>query len=197
MASSIHHDQDLWCLLKAGDEEAYSQLFRKHYASLVSYGKSLTSHHILVQDCVQEVFIEIWMYRNNLVIPSSVKAYLLSGVRKRIARKLERDHIFRHSDELADVNCEVSFTVLDEMISDEETRNQVYTLNHFINQLPRRQREALYLRYHQELDIEEIAQLLQVNSQSVSNLLHRGIKHLREIWVGELPSLLVLFSFLC
>ncbi len=196
MKPAGHHDLELWNLLIDGDEEAYSGLFCKYYPVLISYGKSLTSRHVLVPDCVQEVFIEIWIYRKNLAVPSSVKAYLLSSIRKRIARRLERDHIFRHTREFADLEFSVNFNVLDEMITDEEARSQVYQLNKLLNQLPERQKEALYLRYHQELEIEQIAELMQINPQSVSNLLHRAIKHLKTL-TGEFPYLLLLLiSFL-
>src|SRR5690606_35344429 len=132
-----------------------------------------------------EVFLDVWLYRENLSVPQSVKAYSLSGVRKRIARKLERDHLFKNSDELHDgrmgyqVEFHMNFTVLDELILDEDSRSQVNQINRLLNQLPARQKEALYLRYYQGLDIDQIAKLMDVNPQSVSNLLHRGIRYLR------------------
>jgi RNA polymerase sigma factor (sigma-70 family) len=193
MAEYMHQDSELWNLVKVGDEAAYAVLFRKYYSSLLSYGKSLTAHQSMVGDCVQEVFIEVWMYRQNLAVPSSVKAYLLAGVRKRIARRLERDRIFKNARDVQDVDFSFHFTPLDEMISDEETHRQVYQLNMLLNQLPPRQKEALYLRYHQGLDIDEIARLMQINPQSASNLLHRGIKHIRGAWVGELHTVALLF----
>lgn len=196
MSAIPDHDSELWRLLTEGDEAAYSALFRKYYPTLLRYGKSLTAHENLVPDCVQEVFIEVWIYRKNLSAPSSVRAYLLSGVRKRIARRLERDHIFRNTGELKEVEFSMTFTALDEMISDEETRNQVYLLNKLLNQLPERQKEALYLRYHQGLDIDQIADLMQINTQSASNLLHRAIKHLRSVWIGELSCLSLFFNFI-
>lgn len=202
MSVAYDYDAELWGLLISGDEKAYSTLFRKYYASLVSYGKSLTAHHNLVPDCVQEVFMDVWLYRANLSAPLSVKAYLLSGVRKRIARKVERDHIFKNPHELHDaelrhdVRFNMNFTVLDELIMDEEARNQVYLVNKLLNQLPDRQKEALYLRYHQGLDINQIAELMGVNPQSASNLLHRGIRYLRRSGIGEISFLITAFHFI-
>lgn len=192
MSDSTLPDSQLWCLIKDDDQAAYTTLFRKYYPSLLGYGKSLTDHHGLAGDCVQETFMEIWLYRRNLAVPDSVRAYLLAGVRRRIARRLERDRIFRHSRDIGEGEFSFQFTPLDEMISDEETRRQVHQLNTLLNQLPARQREALYLRYHQQLDIDEIARLMQINPQSASNLLHRGIKHIREVWVGEMHALALL-----
>ena len=57
-------DSILWNNLKAGDEKAFSLLFEKHYAHLVRYGNSLSAFAEKVQDCVQDVFTEIWVYRD-------------------------------------------------------------------------------------------------------------------------------------
>lgn len=194
MPATVIIDEELWCDLVNGSEKAFSALFRKYHPVLVSYGKSVTMHHNIVGDCVQDVFADIWLYRKSLSQPVSVKAYLLSGLRKRIARKLERDPIFRHCAGIDTIEFSAHFTILDELITNEETRSQVEYLNMLINQLPARQKEALYLRYHQQLSIEQIAETMQMNYQSAVNLLHRAIKQLRNFWTGEIPQLMLLFS---
>lgn len=196
MSGTHNDDTELWKHLKESDESAYATLFRKHYSALVSYGKSLTNHQNLVPDCVQEVFIEVWTYRQTLATPGSVKAYLLSAVRRRIARRIERDAVFRHPEEVKDTELSISFTVLDNMISDEETRIQVQQLNLLLNKLPERQKEVLYLRYNQGLEVNQISELMQINTQSVSNLLQRALKHLRGAWVGNISSLFFFFGLL-
>jgi RNA polymerase sigma factor (sigma-70 family) len=187
-------DETLWQRLKAGDELAFSALFERYYRSLINYGNSLSSYPERVQDCVQDVFVNLWLYRNTLSDNVVVKAYLLSSVRKRIARLHERDTIFRQTAPLDAVQFSLDFSIEDQLIADEETSAQVSQLNRLINALPPRQKEALYLRYHQGLTIEQIGEMLDINHQSVSNLLHRCIQHLRKEWKGDLTLLFVLFS---
>lgn len=191
-----NQDCELWRGLVAGDERAFSSLFRKYYASLYSYGESITKHHYLVGDCIQDVFADVWIYRKSLSTPDSVKAYLLSGLRKRISRKLQRDNIFKNSTNIDQLDFIGTFTILDQLIVDEDTRFQVEHLNMLINQLTPKQREGLYLRYHQQLSVTEIADLLQMNVQSVSNLLHRALKQLRSNWKGKVTPMLILLDLL-
>ena len=68
-------DLTLWSNLKLGDEKAFSQLFEKYYSHLVQYGNSFSPHQDKVQDCVQDVFTDIWIYRNTLNDSVLVKAY--------------------------------------------------------------------------------------------------------------------------
>lgn len=177
-----------------GDELAFSALFERYYRSLVNYGNTLSSYPERVQDCVQDVFVNVWLYRHTLSEHVVTKAYLLSSVRKRIARLHERDTIFRQPAPLETVQFSLDFSIEDQLIADEETAAQVSQLNRLINALPPRQKEALYLRYHQGLTIEQIGEMLDINHQSVSNLLHRCIQHLRREWKGDLTLLLLLFS---
>lgn len=187
-------DVTLWTNLKDGDEKSFSILFERYYSDLVSYGNSLSPFQEKVQDCIQDVFTDIWVYKNGLQSSVVVKAYLLSSVRKRIARLNERDHIFRKAASTDSVSFLLKFSVEHDLIDDDEvTREKISHLNKLLNDLPARQKEAIYLRYHQGLSVEQIAEMLDVNYQSASNLIYRGLLTLRKEWKGAF-SLIALLS---
>ncbi|MWB93961.1 sigma-70 family RNA polymerase sigma factor [Flavobacterium sp. GA093] len=187
-------DNTLWKNLKSGDEKSFSLLFERYYTDLISYGNSLSPFSEKVQDCVQDVFTDVWLYRDSLQDSVVVKAYLLSSVRKRIARLFQRDHIFRKTASTDAIEFLFDFSIEHTLIDDETTAERVLHLNKLLNDLPPRQKEALYLRYHQGLAIEQIAEMLEVNYQSANNLLHRGLLSLRKEFQGNLFSALALFS---
>lgn len=194
MVATSQSDEQLWQKLKADDAQAFEALFERYYPQLLAYGNSLLSHEDRVQDCAQNVFMDVWLYRHKLQEKVSVKSYLLASLRKRIARLHERDHFFYRSTSLDSVEFSLHFSIEDQLIADEETANKVQLINQMLNDLPARQKEALYLRYHQGLDIEQVAEILGVNHQSVSNLLYRAIQHLRKEWVGSVVFLLSLWA---
>lgn len=185
----IYDDHKLWSKLKAGDEKSFSLLFEKYYGDLINYGNSLSPFAEKVQDCVQDVFADIWLYRESLQEPNVVKAYLLSSVRKRIARLYERDHIFKKIATTDSIEFLFDFSVEHELINDESTAECVLYLNKLLNDLPSRQKEALFLRYNQGLTVEQIAEMLGVNYQSAVNLLHRGLLTLRKEWKGGFSTI--------
>lgn len=192
----ILDDSILWSNLKEDDKKAFSLLFEKYYEHLVRYGNSFSPFAEKVQDCVQDVFTDVWVYRQSLNDSVVVKAYLLSSVRKRIARLQERDHIFRQTTSMDSIEFLFDFSVEHQLIADEATAEKVSHLNKLLNDLPARQKEALYLRYHQGITVEQIADMLQVNYQSANNLLHRALLNLRKEWKGELSLVLLLSSTL-
>ncbi len=173
-------DIALWNQLRSGDEEAFSSLFERYYSTLVNYGKTLMTGEDRVKDCVQDVFVDIWTYRYKLNEAIVVKAYLLSSVRKRIARLHHREHIFSNIKHIDSLEFLFDFSIEDRLIADETTAKKVEQLNKSINQLSDRQKEAIYLRYHQGLTVDQVAEVLNLNYQSTKNLLHRAILQLRK-----------------
>ena len=187
-------DIALWNQLRLGDEEAFSSLFERYYSTLVNYGKTLMTGEDRVKDCVQDVFVDIWTYRYKLNEAIVVKAYLLSSVRKRIARLHNREHIFSNIKNIDSLEFLFDFSIEDRLIAEETTTKKVEQLNKSINQLSDRQKEAIYLRYHQGLSVEQVAEVLNLNYQSTKNLLHRAILQLRKDFPISALFLLLNFS---
>ena len=186
-------DIALWNQLRLGDEEAFSSLFERYYSTLVNYGKTLMTGEDRVKDCVQDVFVDIWTYRYKLNEAIVVKAYLLSSVRKRIARLHHREHIFSNIKNIDSLEFLFDFSIEDRLIADETTAKKVEQLNKSINQLSDRQKEAIYLRYHHGLTVDQVADVLNLNYQSTKNLLHRAILQLRKDF--PISALLLLLNF--
>ncbi|MBA0883562.1 sigma-70 family RNA polymerase sigma factor [Flavobacterium sp. BBQ-18] len=180
--------------MKAGDEKAFSTLFKKYYSYLIQYGNTFSPFSEKIQDCVQDVFTDIWVYRNSVSDTVVVKAYLLSCVRKRIVRLQQRDKVFNKTKSVDAIDFLFDFSIEQQLISDELTAGKVAHLNKVLNVLPARQKEALYLRYHHGLNVDQVAEILNVNYQSANNLLHRALVNIRKEWKGNMALLLMLLA---
>jgi RNA polymerase sigma factor (sigma-70 family) len=81
-------------------------------------------------------------------------------------------------------NYELSFsvkaTVLDELISEEENSALQKRIENLLNCLTDRQREAVYLRFIQEMEYDEIAALLKMTPHATRKLISRAIQRMRE-----------------
>ncbi len=189
------NDALLWKNLINGDENSFSLLFKKHYQQLINYGNSFIPFPEKVQDCVQDVFTDLWVYRHKLQNDVVVKAYLFACVRKRITKLKVRDRIFSFNSQIETIPFFYDFSIEHHLIADETTTHQVAKLNKLVNQLPSRQKEALYLRYNQGLSIEQLANTLEINYQSANNLLHRALIWIRKEWRSNILSILILLTY--
>lgn len=175
----------LWQQLQNSSELALGKLINRYFNLLLNYGHKFVRDEAFVKDCVQEVFIEIWNRRDRISTPDSVRAYLLSSVRKRVMREGHRQKIIRDNEppalendgNLADFSPE--WTIIEQ----ESLAETTHRIAEALAKLPKRQREVIYLRYYQNLERDEIAGIMNVNPQSVSNLLQAAYASIRENWV--------------
>lgn len=183
--SIAQYDLLLWQQLKAGSEFALGKLLNRYFNPLLNYGHKFIRDEAFVKDCVQEVFIEIWNRRDRITVPDSVRAYLLSSVRKKVLREAYRQQILR-PDEPTDLENDsnfISFSPEWTIIEEESLAQTTKRVAQALDKIPKRQREVIYLRFYQGLERDEIADIMNVNPQSVSNLLQSAYTSIREYWV--------------
>jgi RNA polymerase sigma factor (sigma-70 family) len=195
---STNNDSQLWQQLKNGSELALGKLIKKYFNLLQNYGYKFVRNEDFIKDCVQEVFVEIWSRRQNISQPDSVRAYLLGSVRRRILRESVRQKI-NGEEEIINIENDLKFAEFSPelvIIEQENTQETIQKVAVLLNLLPKRQREVIYLRFYQNLERDEIAQIMSVNSQSVSNLLQAAFKTIRENWSGIIFHYLFLLNFI-
>ncbi len=174
-------DYDLWVSLKSGDLKAFSTLFKVYYPLLHNYGLKLSNYNEqLTEDCLQEFFLYVYEHRENLADLNSIKPYLYVSFRRHLFREIKKASKMINYDEKENFFVEINFSVEDVIIQQEIDALKQENLAKLLNELPNRQKEVLYLKYYSDLNIDEIAKVLEINYQSVLNLIHKGIKKLRQ-----------------
>jgi RNA polymerase sigma factor (sigma-70 family) len=173
-------DYDLWVSLKSGDLKAFSTLFKVYYPLLHNYGLKLSNYNEqLTEDCLQEFFLYIYQHRENLADLNSIKPYLYVSFRRHLFREIKKASKTINCDK-DDFFVDISFSAEDVIIQQEIDVLKKESLETLLNALPNRQKEVLYLKYYSDLNINEIAKVLEIKYQSVLNLIHKGIKKLRQ-----------------
>lgn len=190
------NDSVLWLAFKQGDKQAFSAIYQIYIADLLTYGYRLTNDKALIKDSIQDVFLHLWQHRQNLSETDSVRFYLYRSLRNRIIRNIqslsttqnvEPDH-FNH---LA-LPTQLAFDA--EWISEETRQEHVQNLRNALEKLPKRQQEAIELRYHHDFSLEQIAELMDISNQSVRNTLHRAVTALRDLLNVSFTIILFLFD---
>jgi RNA polymerase sigma factor (sigma-70 family) len=186
----------LWKTFQKGDREAFAKIYKLYAHELLSYGYRVTSNQQLIKDSIQDLFLHLWMHRENLSETDSVKFYLFRSLRNRIVRNLGKDYLFSAENQdllLENIIGELPFE--HELMQRESDEAQVRRLHHAIGQLSKRQQEVIVFRYHHDFSLEEISRLMNLNNQSVRNLLHRAISQLRASFEMAGWLLALFFSF--
>jgi len=175
--------------LHQSDENALALLMGKYYTELYNYATSFTRDQELVKDCIQEVFIDLWQRRGNAIDILSPKYYLLRAVKNKVLKSTHKNSLFTDYESLekeCDFLCEFSIEkiIIEKQLSEEKA----VRLKKVISGLSKRQQEIIHLKYYQHLCHVQIAELMNISTQSVYNLLHETIQKLKSVWRSEFVS---------
>ncbi|HWV29799.1 MAG TPA: sigma-70 family RNA polymerase sigma factor [Dyadobacter sp.] len=182
---------NLWHQSQTGDSLAFCQLADRQYRTLFNYACNFTTDREFIKDAIQDLMIHIWERRQNIQI-QFVTIYFLRALRNQLMQEFRRSngsHPFLDIDEAHQISDY-------QTVETEIERNELLSENQVkvrcaIEELPRRQKEAVFLKYFEGMDNEQIADLMQVNRQSVANLLFKAITALKQ-HIHPISNLLLL-----
>ncbi|GGM93753.1 DNA-directed RNA polymerase sigma-70 factor [Dyadobacter beijingensis] len=176
-------DQAVREAFQAGDRQAFAEIMQTYYPVLLNYGMQFQRDREFVKDCLHDLFIDLWNNRQKLSAVQKLKPYLLSSLRHRLFRETKRLRWFREAEELNDeYHLEVQFAIESYLVSHEVQHEELKRLQANLEKLSKRQREAIYLRFFQEMEYEDIARVMSIHYHSAVNLVYEALRMLRKNW---------------
>ncbi|MFV0419052.1 MAG: RNA polymerase sigma factor [Dysgonomonas sp.] len=178
---TINNDSLLWNNFLSGDEEAYSDIYKKYVQILFKYGLQFTTDRELVKDCIQDVFEKIHKNRNKLGQTDNIKLYLFVVLKNSLFNILKREKGRVQTIESMDNESDdPNDTAENQLIQKEENYRTEEKVKFIFSLLTPRQREAMYYRFVECMSINDIATIMDMNYQSIQNLIQRSIKKVRK-----------------
>ncbi len=163
--------------VKKGNQEAWEFITRQLYVPLYNFILSMVRHQENAQELVQDVFVNFWAKRDQIVINTSLKAYLY-----RAARNHSLNFIKRRKFEL-DYQRKIADTPSPTRNDTEETFyfNQLETkLAAAIESLPEKCREIFLMSRYHDMTYKDIADALDIPVRTVHYQIGLALKELRE-----------------
>ncbi|WP_373517963.1 RNA polymerase sigma factor [Pricia sp.] len=178
--AKILDDSQLWHEFQAGDEIAFSSIYRLHAPLLYSYGMKLVKDKELIKDCIQDLYIELWNTKHRLGSVKNIKSYLHKSIRRKlIATAIKNRKKLGRSIKFPDYKIipapSEEFKLIEEQINDEKQDKLKEALNH----LTQKQREIIHLKFFSRLDYSEISETMGISMKGTYKLMGRSINYLR------------------
>lgn len=177
-------DESLINQILKGNESAMEILVKRYYDLVHSFIYRNTSDYNLAYDLTQEVFIKVI---KNIDKFSNDKGNFKNWVLK-IAVNTNKDYfkssIYKQRKEMQDIdNHEIKDdkNVID-ILSKKEDANKI---REAIHKLPNLQREAILLKYYEDLKVREISSVTGENENTIKSRLFNGVKNLKKILGGD------------
>jgi len=156
----------------------FEQIFKDNWELMYQSAYTKIGDQPVVEDIIQEIFIDIWQRRDSLEIKSGFKAYLLTAVKYQV---------MKYFDELAK-NRTSSVSLLPELYYEEDVFGfeELYKeIEIAVEMLPERAQLVFRMSRLEGYSADEIADKLKISPQTVHNQLSKSLKIMR----GELKHL--------
>ncbi|MEM1123105.1 MAG: sigma-70 family RNA polymerase sigma factor, partial [Bacteroidota bacterium] len=146
-----------------------------------------------IEDCIQDLFVELWKNREGLSPTDSIQRYLLVALRRKVIRQLQQFYKRSTDSEPTELDFEAELAIDEAIMQTEMASERTTQVKVALEKLSKRQKEAVYLKYISGMDYEDISEIMDLNYQSVRNLVSAALKKMKGILV---PTLLLFYYFL-
>lgn len=162
--------------LKNSNEKAFRKLYDFYYQDIYGYSISLLKSKELAEENVQDVFLKIWLHRENLNLEQSFKSFLFTIARNQAFNLLNKaanevllkEEVFYTSEKSHD---EGDFSIREEDCK--KLKKQA------IKQLPPKRKRIFKMSRKQGKTYEEISQELGISVNTVKNQMSKALESIR------------------
>lgn len=177
--SSKVNSSTIWLDFLNGNRNALKQIYLDCHKPLFQYGMRMLGDQDACRDCIHNLFVKIWTNRKSLK-QSNIKYYLIASLRNEIINYRARENRYDHNTEQIE-SFSLDFSAEHQYIRNEENNEQSRRMAEAMNQLTARQKEIIYLRFFEELDYDQIAEMMNISVKGAYKLSARAIEALKEI----------------
>src|SRR5690606_13379877 len=111
--------------------------------ALFAYGCRLTTHRELVQDAIQDMFLDVYKYGKQLRKQRSLEYYMYQALKRNIIHKLKENNRFIHPDNIQE-HFDLKFPL--EILSFDDMDDNLLILKNELTLLDTKKRELLFLK---------------------------------------------------
>ena len=162
--------------LKNGSTAAFDLCFELYFTGLCSFANKLVRNPTVAQDIVQDLFVNLWIKRENLEIHTSLKSFLFQSVKNNCLDHIKHSQI-EHAFAIRYINENAEEY---ENISSDYTKKEIlHTLDLAIEKLPKQCKTVFLMSRFDYKSYKEIAEVLGLSVKTVENHMGRALHIIR------------------
>jgi RNA polymerase sigma-70 factor, ECF subfamily len=186
----MEEEHALWLEgLRSGNEKIFQDIFNAYYEPLCRFSLNRIESKEEAEEIVQDVFVKLWIKREDLVIQQSLKSYLYRMVQNRIINRSEHRKIRKIHQQHVLSNPPEHFASENDF-HEEELNNLAAKAE---KTMPEKRRQVYELSRKKGLKYSEIAEKMGISIKTVEVHLSKALDHMRVYLKDYLVALAYLF----
>ena len=170
-----HPDENILTKVTQGDENAFAELYNYYKSPALRFTTSLLKDEEEAENMVQDVFLKIWIKREQIKPEYNFSSYLFTCLRNMAFdyfKKMEK------SEQLRKQFMEGMMLIADDEREEKERRMSL--LNNAVESLSVKRKMVLKLNIEEGKSYQEIAEFLRISKNTVKNQLVKAKQILRD-----------------
>ncbi len=182
MTFEEYSDEMLLDLTRDSVEGAFAELYLRYWRKLYASARKRISSEDDAKDLIQELFVSLWVRRQDLPSDVNIAEYLYKALRYRIINYIQADkvRISYANAQLADMDP-VSLPAAELHLASQELETLIEGV---LESMPARMKEVFLLSYKNGFTPKEISLQLSLSVQTVKN----NLTHARALLKGSLGN---------
>lgn len=179
---SSYNEKSLLAQVATGDESAFTILFQKFYPKVYQVGMMLCRSQDQAEELVQDVFLKIWLRREQLTAINDFASYLFMMTRNQAYQQLQRDWNRKKVLQTIQQGMPVYSNETDETII---SNNYKRIMEEAVSHLPYQQQQVYRLSKIEGMKRDEVADKLKIQPNTVKEYLSLAVKNIRAYFIAN------------
>lgn len=185
-------DESLFELIKKNDKGAFEELYDRFSSLLYLHAYRMLRDQEEARDVVQEMFINLWEKKENIVI-KTVSAYLYSSIRNRVLDKISKEKSkSKYLESMSFYQVNYNHEIPDRQLYEKELKTLI---EKEIDCMPKRMREIFLLSRFEYLTHRKIGEKLGISEATVKKQVNNALKILKYKLQNRIIKIILLFLY--
>lgn len=178
-------DNELLTLFKQGDSHAYDEIYYRYWAILFRHARKMLQDSEEAKDLIQDVFSAFWISGQEVVLKTTLSAYLYGILRYKIFDLIDKEKV--KVNYLASLNSlnPTNNNYTDYLIREKQL---VGIIEKEVSALPEKMRIIFELSRNSNMSYKAISQKLNISDHTVKKQISNALRILRTK-VGSIGAL--------
>ncbi|UVQ46327.1 RNA polymerase sigma-70 factor [Parabacteroides faecis] len=163
-----------------GELMLFQELFERYFRSLVTYAYRYVNDWHVSEDIVQDVFMALWVNRNEIDFEEPVKPYLYRATYNRSINHLNSVLVQRRVDHTDNLDELIDYEILSYNQHDNLLLKEIEEeISSFVKTLPEQRKKVFLLSREENMKNKEIAFLLNISEKTVEKHITKALSDIR------------------
>jgi RNA polymerase sigma-70 factor, ECF subfamily len=169
-------DDELMMLAQTGARQAFGVLVERHARRVVQLCARFVNDAQLGQELAQDTWVMAWQRRETYVASGGFVPWIITVARNHCRNELRRRHVVAAHHQAERLELQGTPEQIDALLVAERSRR----VREAMTELSPAMREALLLRYAEELRYDEMTTVVGATESTLRSRVHHGLKMLKQ-----------------